>query len=104
MAVCMKDFLGGVLRGADHTKKRHVVQASRIQKAIKERWKREHPKRWKLKHIHWFLDVYLEKSSHETRYRYWLTLQVILLRLGKTRDWEPRLQGNWISRSSSNNA
>lgn len=99
MAMCMKDFLGGVLSGSDHTKKRNIMQATGIQRAIAERWQRSHPEQWKLKHVHWYLDVHLKKSSQETRYRYWLTLQIILLRLGKTRDWEPRLQGSWISRT-----
>lgn len=101
MAMCMKDFLGGVLSGSPETKKRHVMQATNIQLTITERCQRDNPKQWKLKHIHWFLDVHLKDSSPETRYRYWLTMRVIFLRLGKTRDWEPRLQGSWISRTSS---
>jgi hypothetical protein len=99
----MKAFLGGVLRGSAHTKNRHIMQATCIQQAIAERWQRNHPEQWKLKHIHWYLDIHLKNSSQETRYRYWLTLQVIIQRLGKTRDWEPRLQGNWISRVSPTN-
>lgn len=103
MSICMKAFLGGVLRGSAHTKNRHIMQATCIQQAIAERWQRHHPEQWRLKHIHWFLDIHLKNSSQETRYRYWLTLQVILVRLGKARDWEPRLQGNWISRAGSKN-
>lgn len=99
----MKAFLGGVLSGSPETKKRHITQATNIQQAIAERWPRNHPEQWKLKDIHWFLDVHLKNSSQETRYRYWLTLRVIFLRIGKARDWEPRLQGSWISRTSSDN-
>ncbi len=101
MSMCMKAFLGGVLSGSPETKKRHIMQATCIQQAIAERCQRDNPKQWKLKHIHWFLDVHLKDSSPETRYRYWLTMRVIFLRIGKTRDWEPRLQGSWISRTSS---
>lgn len=100
MVMCMKTFLGGVLSGSPETKKRHIMQATSIQQVIAKRWQRNHPEQWKLKDIHWFLDVHLKNSSQETRYRYWLTLRVIFLRIGKTRDWEPRLQGSWISRSS----
>jgi hypothetical protein len=100
MTKCMKLFLGGVLTGSTETKNRHMVQATCIQQAIAKRWKRDHPEQWKVKHVHWVLDVYLRDSSHETRYRYWLTLRVIFQRLGKVNDWEPRLQGSWISRTS----
>ncbi|SFT82198.1 hypothetical protein SAMN05216264_104314 [Pseudomonas marincola] len=103
MAMCMKEFLDGVLSGSPETKKRHIMQATNIQEAINERWKRDHPTRWKWKHVHWFLDIHLKNSSQETRYRYWLTLRIIFLRTGKARDWEPRLQGSWISRTSSDN-
>ena len=97
----MKKFLGGVLSGSPETKKRHIMQATNIHQAIAERWPRDHPEKWKLKDTRWFLDVHLKNSSQETRYRYWLTMRVIFLRIGKTRDWEPRLQGSWISRTSS---
>lgn len=103
MSVCMKTFLGGVLSGSPETKKRHIMQSNRIQQAIDERWQCSHPEQWRLKHIHWFLNAHLKSSSQETRYRYWLTLQVIFQRLGKARDWEPRLKGSWISRTSSTN-
>lgn len=96
----MKIFLGGVLSGASETRARTIMQAARIQRVIAERWQLNHPEQWQLKHVRWFLDVHLKVLSPETQYRYWLTLQLILLRLGKTQAWEPRLQGRWISRTS----
>lgn len=101
MAMCMSTYLGGVLKGSSDTKKSDIQRAINIQQAIAKRWQRDHPKQWQLKHVHWLLDVHLRSLSQETRYRYWLTLRVILKRIKKVKDWEPRLQGSWTSRTCS---
>lgn len=87
--------MDGVLKGAPETYERELAQARKIQEAILGRWNAREPQYWKLKHLHWFLNVYQRSEKPETRYRYWLTAKKILKRLGKEEDWMPRLKGSW---------
>lgn len=74
-------FLSGVLIGSKANRDRHVRQARIMLVAIQQRWQRDNPWTWKLKHMHWFLIVHLKHHSEPTRYRYHLTTRLILKRL-----------------------
>jgi len=87
--VGMSLFLSGVLSGSPSSKKRHLNQAIAMQKAIQERWHNATPWKWKLKHVKWFLNVFLANHAPSTRYRYVLTTQLILKRMDK--NWGPLL-------------
>jgi hypothetical protein len=74
-------FLAGVLSGSHATRQRHLRQAKLIQVAIEVRWQRETPWAWQRKHVVWFLEHRLSKSSEATRYYYLLTVRLLSLRL-----------------------
>lgn len=102
MSINMQLFLGGVLKGAHQSRKRHLMQADVIQLAIEQRWNRDHPQRWQVKHLRWFLQEQLKAVSPETRYRYWLTARILAERLNKTTDWLPHLNGPWTQKPTPN--
>ncbi|WP_122582279.1 hypothetical protein [Pseudomonas viridiflava] len=77
-------FLAGVLTGSRATRRRHVRQAKIIQAEITERWQRETPWAWQRKHVAWFLEHRLGRSSEATRYYYLLTVRLLACRLQKT--------------------
>ena len=79
----MELFLGGVLTGSHTTRQRHLHQAKAIQMAISNRWFRDNPWTWQLKHYRWFLDQKMKHLAATTRYYYYLTLRLICFRLGK---------------------
>lgn len=70
-------FLSGVLTGSNVTQQRHLRQA----RAIQQRWQRDNPWTWKLKHVRWFLFRFLRKHTEVTRYYYKLTAQLIWKRI-----------------------
>lgn len=74
------------------------MQAVIIQTAIEKRWKRQHPESWQIKHLRWFLQEQLKTTAPETRYRYWLTVRLLINRLDKTNDWLPHLNGPWTQK------
>lgn len=78
----MEVFLGGVLTGSHVTRQRHLRQARVIQAAIDERWQRRTPWCWKRKHLEWFLKNCLNRRSINTQYYYFLTVKLIVRRLG----------------------
>lgn len=78
-------FLSGVLTGSKATQQRHLRQARIMQAAIQQRWQRDNPWTWQLKHVHWFFSEYLKDRSYATRYYYWLTALLIWKRLGHDR-------------------
>lgn len=80
----MELFLVGVLSGATATRERHIRQAKIIQAAIAKRWGKESPWAWQAKHIIWFQTTHLNNYSEPTRYRYKLTIKLILYKLGKS--------------------
>ena len=57
-----------------------------MQAAIQERWQRDNPWTWQLKHVRWFLTQHLKDHSDATRYYYLLTASLVWKRLGKDRD------------------
>lgn len=77
-------FLNGALTGSTATQHRHLRQARIMQAAIQQRWHRDNPWSWQLKHVHWFLHHHLKDSSVPTKYYYRLTASLILRRIGKT--------------------
>jgi len=80
----MELFLEGVMTGSPATRKRHLLQAKAIQRAIKERWQLENPWPWKRKHLLWFQTLSRSKHARATAYYYSLTIEIIVKRLGKT--------------------
>ncbi|WP_448694695.1 hypothetical protein [Pseudomonas moraviensis] len=82
-------FLRGVLTGSKVTQKRHLRQARIMQAAIQQRWQRwqrDNPWTWQLKHVRWFLIQHLKDHSDATRYYYRLTALLIWKRLGNNRE------------------
>ena len=75
-------FLSGVLTGSKITQQRHLRQARIMQAAIQQRWQRDNPWTWQLKHVQWFFVNHLNKLSEATRYYYRLTALLIWRRLG----------------------
>jgi hypothetical protein len=53
-------FLSGVLTGSKVTQQRHLRQARIMQAAIQQRWQRDNPCTWQLKHVRWFLTQHLK--------------------------------------------
>lgn len=78
-------FLSGGLTGSKVTQQRHLRQAGIMQAAIQQRWQRDNPWTWQLKHLRWFLTQYLKNHSGATRYYYQLTAVLIWNRVGKDR-------------------
>jgi len=76
-------FLSGVLTGSKATQQRHLRQAQIMQTAIHQRWQRDNPWAWKLKHVHWFFNQHLKAHSYASRYYYQLTALIIWKRMRK---------------------
>ena len=79
-------FLNGVLTGSLATRQRHLRQARIMQAAIQQRWQRDNPWTWQLKHVRWFLTQHLKDQSDATRYYYRLTALLVWKRLGNSRE------------------
>nr|WP_312387118.1 hypothetical protein [Pseudomonas sp.] len=79
----MELLLVGVLTGSHSTRLRHLHQAIAIQAAIAKRWHIDNPWAWQRKHLRWFLTTHIKTRSTSTKYYYWLTMNLILARLGK---------------------
>lgn len=75
-------FLSGMLTGSTATQQRHLRQAQIMQVAIQQRWQRDNPWSWQLKHVRWFFIQHLNDHSDATRYYYRLTVRLIWKRLG----------------------
>ena len=78
-------FLSGVLTGSKATQQRHLRQARVMQAAIQQRWQRDNPWTWQLKHVRWFLTQHLKDHSAATRYYYRHTALLVWKRLGSDR-------------------
>ncbi|QXI15022.1 hypothetical protein [Pseudomonas hamedanensis] len=79
-------FLSGVLTGSKVTQQRHLRQARIMQAAIQQRWQRDNPWTWRLKHVSWFLTQRLRDKSDATQYYYRLTALLVWKRLGNNRE------------------
>jgi hypothetical protein len=80
----MELFISGVQSGSKIIQLRHLRQARIMQAAIQQRWQRNHPWTWQLKHVRWFLTHYLKNHSYATRNYYRITALLIWKRLGKS--------------------
>lgn len=80
----MELFLAGVLTGSHATRQRHLRQATFIQAEIAERWQRQTPWTWQRKHVAWFFEHRLGRSSEDTSYYYLLTARLLARRLEKS--------------------
>jgi len=76
-------LLSGVLTGSKATHQRHLRQSRVMQVAIQQRWQRDNPWTWQLKHVRWFLTQYLKNHSEASRYYYGLTAKLIWKRLAR---------------------
>jgi hypothetical protein len=61
-------------------------------------WKRFHvePRKMRVKHLRWYLEVATRDFSPSHGYRLWTTVRVLVIALGHGEDWIGRLQGPWI--------
>jgi hypothetical protein len=94
-------FLSGVLTGSKVTQQRHLRQARIMQAAIQQRWQRENPWTWQLKHVRWFLTQHLKDHSNATKYYYRLTVMLIWNRMGKVQNARGALRGIALFTQSS---
>ena len=78
---------------ASETKRRRVARARRIAETIWKRWS-VGMRRWRLKHMHWYLTHAMRDTSPNTRYQYWVVLRAMLVILRKER-WISSLRGTW---------
>ena len=92
----MRLFLDALLTGSHTTRQRHIRQAQTMQKAIRQRFGRDNPWNWQLKHFRWFEEQYLKSHSPATRYYYQLTERLIIKRLRKP-ELEQKIGNNAIA-------
>jgi hypothetical protein len=78
----------------------HLARARAIAACIYGRWQAG-PHQWRVKHLRWFLEHETEPFERSVRYRYWLTVRVLVIALGREADWLPRLQGPWTRPSET---
>lgn len=76
-------FLRPVLKGAHATQQRHIRQAERMHKVIRERWSCTTPWSWREQRLKWFLEHYLRCSASATVCYYDLTAGLIRRRTAK---------------------
>ncbi|MGB5471311.1 MAG: hypothetical protein WBM64_12965 [Woeseiaceae bacterium] len=83
--------LPGSRRG---TVRQHLARSERISQTI---WRRWHvgPHQWQLKHLRWFLVEKTNDCVSCTRYRYWLTVRLLIFALDHD-GWVERLDGPWV--------
>ena len=84
--------LPGARRG---TVAAHLARAERIADTIWRRWQ-VGPRRWRLKHMRWYLTTQTTVFTPGSRYRHWLTLRALAIALGHGDDWLGRLNGPWV--------
>ncbi|WP_448093983.1 hypothetical protein [Pseudomonas lini] len=90
-------FLSGVLSGSKVTQQRHLRQARLMQAAIQQRWQRDNPWTWQLKHVRWFLNYHMNQRSESTRYYYLLTIHLLAVRLGKSWQFKHKITQDMMS-------
>lgn len=76
------------------TVRAHLLRAGAIGAALYARWQ-VGPYQWHVKHLRWFLEHRTDRLAPGGRYRYWLTVRLLVMALGREADWLPRLQGDW---------
>ena len=76
------------------TVERQLLRAGAIAADIYRRWQLG-PYQWQVKHLRWYLEHRTNRFEPSARYRYWLTVRVLAIALGRGADWLPRLRGPW---------
>ena len=72
----------------------HLHRARAIAADVYRRWQIG-PYQWQVKHLRWYLEQRTNRFEPSARYRYWLTVRVLVIALDKDADWLPRLKGRW---------
>ncbi len=72
-------------------KTKHIINMS---EAIRLRWD-VHPYDWQVKHLRWFLEVWISDRAPGTKYRYFRYLREILIFQNHWDDWKGYLKGPW---------
>ena len=89
------DLLRRRFRGASAaTKRRRLRAAALVAKAIWNRWQ-VGIRRWRQKHVRWYLSHALRDASPHTAYQHYLAVRDLIRALGKDH-WIPYLAGPWI--------
>ena len=76
------------------TVRAHLHRARVIASDVYRRWQLG-PYQWRVKHLRWYLEHRTNRFERSARYRYWLTVRVLVIALDKDADWLPRLRGPW---------
>lgn len=71
-------------------------RAARVAALIWRQWA-VGPRQWECKHVRWYLEHGTADSAPWTRYRYWLTVERLLYRIGKYDAWRVQLSGPWCT-------
>lgn len=71
----------------------HLGRARLVGEALYRQW-RVGPYQWRLKHLRHYLEHRTARLEPATRYRYWLTVRLLVLAL-KREAWLGRLKGPW---------
>ena len=66
--------------------KEHRARAKQIAIVIWQRFQMG-PYQYQLKHLRWYLEVYAQNLTPNTRYRHWLTIKQIASSLNKQIEW-----------------
>ena len=78
------------------TTRSHLARAEFIGREI-WRWRQIGPYQWQVNHLRWFLERKTNRLTPGVRYRYWLTVRLLVVALGREADWLPHLlKGTWI--------
>ena len=83
--------LPGSRRG---TVRQHLARSERIAEVIWRRWQ-VGPYQWQLKHLRWYMVEKTNDCVSGTRYRYWLTVRLLIFALDHG-GWVERLGGPWV--------
>ena len=87
--------------GASQTKKVCVRRGVRVAELIHARFAcGRSPRRWRVKHLRWVLEVGLADYARATKYDYWRAMRVLGEAMGRWDGWEPHLRGPWAGSSS----
>jgi hypothetical protein len=96
----MRQLLAGKITGRRRTRvKEHTQRAQHIAECLYRRFQ-VGPYQYRLHHLLWYLDSQTKPLSPATRYRHWLTIQIIVLALQREGDWKNHLYGPWVKPSA----
>jgi len=82
-------------RGASAaTKRRRYRVAALIAESVWKRWQ-VGVRRWRQKHVHWYLSHGLRNAASNTKYQHYLAIRDLVYVLGKGH-WLRHLDGPWV--------